>query len=781
MPMRLTLRTLLAYLDEIPLPQEEVEALRARIDESEFAQGLIQRIRSVLRRLRLGAPRVDAKGAAVDANTVAEYLDNTLPADRVADFERVCLESDVQLAEVAGCHQILALVVSEPAEIPPDLREKIYRLPETHQQQSDSQSDSAGQPIGDTVAGVEPVAATTGTGLLAGGRSAATSAPAVARPQVPDYLRAARRQAWRPWLATASLVALLLAAAIMALGPLDASHPLLGWLFRPPQATGVPTSDPSTMVARTEIPAQPAAAQESATQPAAGEAGSSSPPPELTAPETQAAAASEPEPSQPSATGGETSGQTATVAAEANPMNTGMAEPASSGSPIAGTSRPESGPPPGAATAPAAPDSPPSELARPSSQPSGLPEPGRSPTPTVSGASSPDAAAPAPVVEVGRFLPGERRQVLARFDAAQQLWFRLPERELLKADERLLVLPTFRPQLAFSSGVQALLIGPCSVQMLGDQPPQPSGMALVWGSALLDTAGVAGSTITLRLAGHIGQLRFMSSDATLAMEVTRQLPWGSDPAVVGSLGTARLVATSGQFEWLEGAQPPVSWQQGEELVLVEGLPAARHKTEAVPDWVSGPQLRDIDLRASRELEPLLAVQKPLHLSLQEQVVHRQVEVAALAIQSLVALGQVEPAVLALSQERFSLYWRVLIESLQRAAVEQPAVAADLRRVLQQQRPEDAAVLYRLFWGFTNEQLQAGDDQRLVQMLEHPALDVRVLAFDNLQRITGKTFLYRPERDPALQRRPLQEWRSALAKGEIRWPNAAARAVPATAP
>ena len=126
--MRLTLRALLAYLYNV-LEPAEADEFAAKVQESPVASGLVQRIRGITHKVRMTAPRIDAKGLTDDANNVAEYLDNNLAEDRVADFERTCLESDMHLAEVAGSYQILTMVLGKPAEVPPKLRERIYGLP----------------------------------------------------------------------------------------------------------------------------------------------------------------------------------------------------------------------------------------------------------------------------------------------------------------------------------------------------------------------------------------------------------------------------------------------------------------------------------------------------------------------------------------------------------------------------------------------------------------------------------------------------------------------------
>src|SRR5207253_2586508 len=103
--VRLTLRTLLAYLDDT-LEPAQAKLIGQKVAESDTAQELIERIKQVTRTRRLTAPPATGAGGKIDPNTIAEYLDNAVTAEQSAEVEQICLASDVHLAEVAACHQI---------------------------------------------------------------------------------------------------------------------------------------------------------------------------------------------------------------------------------------------------------------------------------------------------------------------------------------------------------------------------------------------------------------------------------------------------------------------------------------------------------------------------------------------------------------------------------------------------------------------------------------------------------------------------------------------------
>jgi anti-sigma factor RsiW len=112
--LRLTLRTLLSYLDDT-LEPSEATALGAKLAESEQAQEIVERMRNVIRRRRLTVPPAASR---MDPNTIAEYLDNEISPEQAEELERVCLASNVHLAEVAACHQTLSILLGDPTEVP---------------------------------------------------------------------------------------------------------------------------------------------------------------------------------------------------------------------------------------------------------------------------------------------------------------------------------------------------------------------------------------------------------------------------------------------------------------------------------------------------------------------------------------------------------------------------------------------------------------------------------------------------------------------------------------
>jgi hypothetical protein len=80
--------------------------------------------------------------------------------------------------------------------------------------------------------------------------------------------------------------------------------------------------------------------------------------------------------------------------------------------------------------------------------------------------------------------------------------------------------------------------------------------------------------------------------------------------------------------------------------------------------------------------------------------------------------------------------------------------------------DKAAEGYRLWWGFSPEQLQGGADAKLVELLKAPQLSLRVLAFENLRRITGMTQSYLPYVTEDRRRTAVRGWEERLANGGV---------------
>ncbi len=75
------------------------------------------------------APRIQSKVPIGDANTMAEY--STVPCllRKYPTSRMLCVESDSYLADAASAHQVLMLVLQQPAKVSRRLRQRLYDIP----------------------------------------------------------------------------------------------------------------------------------------------------------------------------------------------------------------------------------------------------------------------------------------------------------------------------------------------------------------------------------------------------------------------------------------------------------------------------------------------------------------------------------------------------------------------------------------------------------------------------------------------------------------------------
>lgn len=802
--MRLTLRTLLAYLDEI-LEPDDARELEQKIKESEVAGQLAHRIRHVVSQRRSDAPSITAEGLGSDANSVAEYLDNNLPPDKVAEFERICLESDAHLAEVAACHQILTLVLGEPAEIAPQLKERIYQLPQR----------LAAEPAVEDPA--PPAPPDLSAAALAAVSDPAAEAPPImparaARPEpdadehwtkAPDYLRRPRAGRWKS-LALTALIALLLAlAGLRGMGRLDGTHPLAHWLGYGPAVTVAQQSsaadaaaarrgaesvdqattdaaDTPTAVASRVPP--PAPAESSDRSPLHTEEAAALPTTETGASETGADAAAaasdqdmqdEPVPPEtadaapaavPSAVAPEMATDAATRPAEPGPDTEMSSElPAAD---VAEASVVPPAPEPRSLINPLAPSIPAGDetAAMEPALPS-LPD-----DPTALSDVQADSAAQPPAdtqgLEAGRSLSED--QLLVRYGGESPVWERVASRSPLQVGQPLVALPTYRPEIMLPTGMQLTLIGPARAAM--DTPPdnETPQVRLEFGKITVVTFARAGSKIGLAWGNRTAVAFFADMDTALAAELSRELVPGTDPGQEQAHIVLRVYPTSGHIEWRQPDAPPFQVPTGQQLTLVDDGAARLTAVTQLPDWIDGRDARPRDPIAARGLETLVPTDRPVALSLKEQADSKRVEVRSLAACSLAYLGEFDPLLVAMNDVALKSYWSDQYRVLNGCLALDQEYATRIRQALAQRHGDEGESLYRMLWGYTAQQLTDGGAKTLVDNLDHASSDFRVAAIENLKAITGAPSLYLPHFTETQRRAAVFKWREKLNEGQIEY-------------
>ncbi len=638
--MRLTLRTMLAYLDNI-LEQEDAEALGAKISESEFASDLVYRTLSSTRKANLNAPPLDGTGIGADPNTVAEYLDNTLPEERIPGFEKVCLESDMYLSEVACCHSVLSICMDEPVTIENKVRDSILGLV----QDSITKTEE-----------LETQKSLRSTGL----ENLIQPKPAGA----PDYIRSKAHPLWRA-MVTLTFVCLMAIIVLRAVGPFDANHPWIGALV----SDSAEQEQPEAIVDPAE--------QES----------------------VDSADQSQNQSIQPFRT----------VAASED-LN------------VVGTELPEV------------------DVVTPTPVPS----------PLIDGSAYAEFLSDShPVMQVAgdsfqRFVTGDQLSIGETFFCFQE----------------------FRPEFLLTDGSK-LSLSDASRFSTYVVHEQMLGIQLEYGKLILKNGDTPAYQYRLQAGDVELDLKLDGPRAVAALECVPYRDTNGEVGRMVRLCFNQNVTVSGLEELNQNVA--ASNLSSEKVTAYTAYTGNTEVTrlDALPIWVSASNTDSIMQEARQAYIQELAGSDDLVTKLQQLYEgHRLINVRRLAAYSLLELGDASAFVGLLDDGEYRALWiddiRLMKSFVHRESVNQQQIET----ALQDYSSDNVSQLISFLGQFSDDQLLNGVANDMIGHLDSQITVERVIAFNCLQQITGKSLLYKPEVSPQRQTLPIREWRELLSENRV---------------
>ena len=735
--MRLTLRTLLAYRDQV-LASKDALDLQEKIEASQNAQKLIERIETVSKRRQMDAPRLDSKTHSGDPNLVAGYLDSSLNQEETVAFERALLESDQSLAEVASCHEILCQVLQHPASVPSRIRERLYRL----DRQASTATEFFGKPPNhddfETQDSAPPLPDATH-------RPHQEVLPCDDLPEAPDgrhtppaVNRPSSALPFPPHVAPSPSPSRKVEAGPDGQHRLDTDSPAI-------------SARPTSILPPSWVERKKRRRQASALTVTAG----------LTLATTLLVLALtgtlqtwfknliDSSPLEVASTLSEKSEKQLRIdtsqqeEAQVNrdsqepqrlPVNDESAAPMTSPN-IAGDIA-------GANDSASEPDS--STM--------------RTPT-----AYDPSLYSPATLLSTGT--------LVASRTADNMMWNWTNNSPAL-VPLQVQNLSIFRSHWTLERHPELTLIGttearfaPLDGKKISPDIGTSTGLRLHHGKMIIEASGKPGRHLLVQLGEQL--LRVTPLDPNSAIGITRSafLPPGTDRIRGARIWTHQIIGIEGQTEiqgvsrsHLLGPRMATTWKDGGE-----------HHTgplKTLPDWIA--KDKQLDQIAATQLYRQISPGETNVDSLHRLTHHDRIELRIPAAEFLAQLGDTAPLLAAIEEPRNRPNWRIrLLEFVELAMVNSPEFARAWQNQLRSQG-EDGELAFELWSGLSQRQLEEGGADLLVSSLDHPNLMIRSLAIRQLMQITGTTELYFPDADADQRFRRVQAWRRRLRDNEIRY-------------
>lgn len=744
MSLRLTLRTLLAYLDDTLEPAKARE-IGQKVSESDQAHELIERIRTVMRRRRLIANAADPDATDLDANDVAEYIDNVLDPEKLGALEQACIDSDMNLAEVASVHQILTLVLGKPAEVSDECRARMYALIGT----------KGGKPSQRTPVGPRS------SKRRAKKQAALADSQAIPLPVPPyaDGLPPAKK----------------LGSIVTVIGLTIALFVVIWWMIQPtsvrePLTAKVDAKAPAANAMPPELVPAPAAAVEGERKDAmvakpteAADSVEDPAPVEAVTPPSE----SEGEPSAPAVTDSGTTetGPTATTAPESGPA-----------APVEGEQETDVASETPVPSVPSTTAETPAESEVPSEMPMDeTVEPPPAPAPENDPANVVASRTPTgPAAEKTDDLPLtpdlEGLVPIATYASPDGLLLKYADGKLLrmKKDEDFVFEGD---EIINPEGYRSLLVLPSKdVVELVDQTRWIARPAKGSGTSFSMPEG----KFVYRPAGRSADLQLGVGDREYHMKIQGDKPlFGgeirtSNPATIDKPDqklTRELIlyVIRGELEVADGIQR-YQLAAGNELFLGAGdtKPLAE-PTDLPPSWIVSSEATEA--KSSAKLAERIPYKTRIEMTLREEAINAERSVRRLAILAMAATGDVDGLVSTLVQPNLSDAREVAIVGLRRMIGQDPSLLPALQGALVRAiGPANAPLATDLILGFSNKaQAEQKTYANLIDLLDSEQLVLRELAFFNLMDLTGSRTNYNYASDAPISRRraAIANWRRWL--------------------
>lgn len=697
--MRLTLRTLLAYLDDVLSPADTT-IIGQKIQESPMAQLLVSRIREVMRRRRLKAPEVFGPEMGIDPNIVSQYLDNTLPPEQYADVERVLLASDEMLAETAACHQVLTLILGETTEVPQSSRERLYALgPVEISSQLAVPHDTSL-----TVKSRTPESISTRNASVSAREEAAkpTRIEDERITTVPDYLKPAP---WPNRIFPSAVVALLIVICAAVLTP---------GLWTGVQQANI---EIQRKVVREKI--EPAVVAEAATDATEAKEGTI----EVASNQTDGVVLPEP--------------------ASSNPASAELPEGLDPAPPKDDSDQP-------------APDSKVTEPVDGSIPPA----PSKEASPNEPAlAPKPNPIAPEILAEL-QVAYSSNEGVLVRRDEVKRHWFLVPHQSGLAPGQVIANIEPFDGTLELEkAGIRATMVGETVVQLLQPSETALQGLAVLRGRVLLQTTRQEDEgrrTIGIAIGTEDLWKLELQSGTVCALEVTPRESSQFQRVNDYQWYVATLYVISGSATWSNRTGNSDVIGQFSALNIIPERAATVRSTPmpfaSAPDWCDAAKRRIQPLRRYQTVfEKAFEADQPVEQTMLTLVKSsKNAKIAELGTRCLAATDDSTALVEILAECPHEEARFAARDGLRQWLPMNPVYGQRLRTDLETHYPPaDADAVYRMLWGFSREDVKGS---KLTSMLfttwmRSTRLEIRELADYWVERLTGRKTEYRASGAP----------------------------------